>query len=229
MKSFIQALSRPVAAGALALSLIVAPAAFANNDNDRAEKVRKAGTAVEVQIGQNGRTLVRGAVVTAVASSSLTATTNWGSSNLTWQINTTGAEFIQVGGGKKLYSIADIAVGDVISFSGTLNTGVSGLAVDAKVVKNWTKKTTPPPSMNDTFQGTLQSLASTTLPTSLVLKIGNTNYTVNASSSTIVIGANWLPTTLSTFQIGDTVRIFGSISASENTHINALVIRNASR
>jgi len=224
-------LLRPVLAAALIVSFAAAPVAFAHKDDDKSsEKVKKANTEVSVQINHNGKTLVRGAEVSAVSGSVITASTKWGSSTLVWTINTSGStQFVQNGGKNKNGSLSSVAMGDVISFSGTLNASSTGLVVAADAVKNWTKKVTTTPNVKDTFQGTLQSVASTTLPTSLVLKIDNTNYTVQASSSTIVIGSNWMPTTLSTFVAGDIVRVFGSISASNNTVINAIVIRNASR
>ncbi len=229
MHIFSKAALRPILAAALVMSFAAAPLAFAHNNDDKSsDKVKKANTEVSVQISHNGKTLVRGAEVSAIAGSVITALTKWGSSTLVWTINTSGStQFVQTG--SKNGTIANIAVGDVLSFSGVLNASSTGLVVTADTVKNWTKKTTPTPNVNDTFQGTLQSAASTSLPTSLVLKMNNTNYTVQANTGTIVLGANWLPTSLSNFVAGDIVRVFGSVSASNATVINAIVVRNASR
>ncbi len=101
--------------------------------------VRKAGTELSVKIHDNGKVDVRGAKVPAVDSSTITATTAFGSTSVPWIINIGTSTKYSGKGGKNINPPA-IAVGDVISSSGPLNTGASQLSVDAKSVKVWTFK-----------------------------------------------------------------------------------------
>jgi hypothetical protein len=96
------------------------------------------GAGVEVNLASNGSVLVRGAKVTGVSGSSISATTNYGSSQLSWTVKTDGnTDFNANKGGAT--GLANIATGDTVSFSGSLDQAVSGLTVNAKVVKDWTQ------------------------------------------------------------------------------------------
>ncbi len=196
-------------------------------DNDTPHSV---GSEVSIQINANGKALVRGAKVTAVSSSTITATTMWGTTSLTWSIVTNPATNLVFKGGRPMPQ-GGIMVGDIISFNGPVETTVSALTVDATVVKDWskTKGTTPTPipGTKDTFHGTLQMVSTTTLPASLTLAMGGTSYTVNLSASTLVLANNWATTSLSLFVPGDTIRIFGTMTGT--TTLTALVVRNTSR
>jgi hypothetical protein len=187
--------------------------------------VSKSNNEREVQIKNNGSVTLKGAQVTGVSGSVITAQTTLGSAILTWTITTSGTtQFMN----KKSQTItlADIVVGDEINLNGTMASG-SSLAVNATVVRDVTKvQNTPVTSVRDTFQGSLVTLAGTSTPTTMTLNIGGTNYTVNIPSTAIVLSNAWLPVSLSTFVNGDTVRIFGTMSS---TTINAFVVRNATR
>jgi hypothetical protein len=227
-------------AGILGLMIATAPLslAFARENEpgddrgkgkDRSEEVRsslsKSNNEREVQIRNNGSVTLKGAQVTAVSSSTITAQTALGNAILSWTITTSGStQFLN----KKSQTIAlaDIVVGDEINLNGTMASG-SALTVNATVVRDVTKvQNTPVSSVRDTFQGSLVSLVGTSTPTTMTLNIGGTNYTVNIPSTAIVLSNAWLPVSLSTFVNGDTVRIFGTMSS---TTINALVVRNATR
>lgn len=81
---------------------------------------------------------MRGAKVTAIGASTISATTAFGSTTVAWTINTASStEIIAKGKGK--ISLSDIVVGDFVSFNGRLNTAASSLTVDAKVVKDWSR------------------------------------------------------------------------------------------
>lgn len=73
--------------------------------------------------------------------------------------------------------------------------------------------------------GTFKSMASTTAPTTMVVAFGGTDYTVKVATDTAIINRNWLRTTLSSFQAGDAIRVYG---LAEGTTIDAIVIRNTS-
>jgi len=106
--------------------------AYADNDSNS-----KAGTGVEVSIGANGSALVRGAKVTSVSGPTIGANTNYGSSLLGWTVKTDSNTEFSANKGSAT-GLAQIAVGDIISFRGSLDQAVSGLTVNAKVVKDWT-------------------------------------------------------------------------------------------
>ena len=81
----------------LAIALAIGGATIAradNNGNDSQEfgrnerEAREVGSTLEVHISNNGKTLVRGAKVTAVATNSITATTTWGANIVTWTVTT---------------------------------------------------------------------------------------------------------------------------------------------
>src|SRR3989344_5451964 len=114
-----------------ALALFPATAAHAHEDGSN-----KSGTKVEVNLDTGGSALVRGAKVTSVSGSVINATTNYGSSQLSWRVVTDcSTKFNANKGGSTVP--ANIAVGDIISFSGSLDQTASGLTGNAKDGKDW--------------------------------------------------------------------------------------------
>lgn len=114
----------------LAAALIALPFAAS------AESGTKGGNSLFVHIDAEGRTLVRGAEVTAVSDSEIRAETSWGDTVLSWIIETdSGTDY--VGPRSDSSDRDDIEEGDRVSFSGELDTDVSGLRVIADVIKNW--------------------------------------------------------------------------------------------
>ncbi|HYE22858.1 MAG TPA: DUF5666 domain-containing protein [Candidatus Paceibacterota bacterium] len=122
---------------AVVAALIVAPVyALAQSGNaNKAFAPRSVGSTLEIMIADNGKTTVRGARVTDVSGSTITAQTMWDASSITWTVRTDGdTDFIQKNGSSS--EMGDIQDGDYISFSGTLSSG-SSFSVAADVVKNW--------------------------------------------------------------------------------------------
>lgn len=76
------------------------------------------------------------------------------------------------------------------------------------------------------FQGTLQSLSASTLPTVATVLIDGTVYTVHLSTKTAVLNNAKKPANLVRFVVGDTVRLYGSIRKDSLTTIDAEVIRD---
>lgn len=186
-------------------------------------KHKEVGSTLEVHIFDGGKVLVRGAQVTAINNGIITAQNSWASTTMNWTVNTnTDTNFIHRFGGNG--SIADIAVGHIISFDGTIVSG-TGLTVQAKTIKDWS--TQKPEPVRSTVQGTLKSIASSTVPTTFVLTVGSTDFTVNVSATTSILNNAWLATSLSNFQVGHTVRVYGAINTASST-INATVVRNTS-
>ncbi len=161
--------------GAL-LSLALLPfGVYADSNKDKGSN-GLSGTGVEINIGSNGGVLVRGAKVTSVSSSTVNANTSIGASVLNWIVKTDGStEFVTHGGANT--GLSGIAVGDTISFRGTLDQAVSGLTVNAKIVKDWSQVET-----KRTLEGVVGSI-NATLGSFTILKGGSTT-TVQTSSST---------------------------------------------
>jgi hypothetical protein len=153
-----------------------------------------------------------------------------GSATLSWTVVTgSSTELLGKKGDHPALTLADLKVGDLMNFEGALASGTS-LTVNAKVVRDLSSAAQAPVSAErDIFQGTLQSLASTTAPTSLKLATGNKTYTVNVAANTTILKSNFTATTLAAFQTGDTVRIYGSVNAADSSVIDALIVRDASR
>ncbi len=81
-----------------------------------------------------------------------------------------------------------------------------------------------------TFEGTLKSMsATTTLPTTLVLTVGTSDFTVNVPAGISILNKNWLTTPLATFVITDKVRVYGAVQVANTSVIDASVVRNTTR
>ena len=174
-----------------------------------------------VYILPNQDVLVRGAEVTAVGSSSISAEVNWGSLSMAWKVNVASStKFIFHDDGPG--SLSDVKVGDTISFKGKLVSTESQFTVDAQVVKDWSLLKSP-----KVFEGgILQSLASTTPPTTMVVRFHDSDFTVRIATSTAILDAAWRRVSLSAFDVGDQIRVFGPMSASST--IDATVVRDVS-
>ncbi len=264
---------------------------------------RITGSALEIHIFDNGKVLVRGAKVLSVGSSSFTAVNSWGSSTLSWTVNTgSETEFIRRYGGKS--NIAEISVGDYVSFNGVLVQTASSFTVDAKAVKDWSVQkarasftgvvtglssstqsftlnaeekgiitvnvTASTTIMKGTstvlfgeikvggrvrvsglynnlnkvlsadeikiyldraverhvFEGKLTSIASTTLPVSIVVKVEKLGDTkINIATDTKIWNQKYAPALLVDFRVGDKIRVYGSYESGE---IDAEAVRNTS-
>lgn len=198
MKKVLMSLS----GAALALTLLVLPSAASANENKKSID----GSAVEVAITHNGDVLVRGAKVTAVSGNTISATTLWGATTLSWSVVTdTGTMFSNRSGNT---TIADIAVGDTVSFAGKWNAGTS-LSVHARAVKDWTRgiETTP-------ISGSVSSINLSALSLVLSQKSGTTaTVQTNASTAITVNGSTGV---LSAVAVGDSVKATGVWNADHS-------------
>lgn len=81
-----------------------------------------------------------------------------------------------------------------------------------------------------TFEGTLKGVsASSSLPTTIVLTVGTMDFTVNIPAGISVLSKNWLTTPLTTFVVGDKVRVYGAVEPTNTSVIDASVVRDTSR
>ncbi len=182
------------------------------------EMVNKKGSSLEVHINDNGSVLVRGAKVTAVSGTTITAITEWNGASVSWNLNSdANTKFINLKNGQS--SVSDVKVGDFVSFSGDMMAGAT-FTIKAKQVKNWSVT----PAVKTTVEGKIESIAGTTVPTTFTLKAGDKVYTVKLSATTSVLNAKWLTANLASFQVGNQVRVHGLVN-TDNT-IDATVVRN---
>src|SRR3989344_3776511 len=194
--------------GAVLAALAFAPViASADNDKNKGENNRPATQRVEVAITDSGNVLVRGAKVTAISGSTITAVTTAGASTLTWTVTTDGSTSFVTSTGSGS-SLAQISVGDTISFAGALSG--SGLSVKATAVKDWTLG-----ANERSIVGTVQSVNSA--GNSLTITNGKDNdndnkkvTTIQFTASTVISGAG---TTFGSIVAGDKVKATGTVNA----------------
>lgn len=198
-------------------------------DRDKFEKavkeVRSIGSTIEVHFNNDGKVIVRGAKVTSVSGSTINAAVAWGSYSLNWVVVTDATtKFIRKHGGAS--SVSEVSVGDFLSFQGHVDTTQSQATVKADIVKDWSLVEKANAKMN--MEGTLKSIAGTTTPTTLVLTIKGVDYTVNVPGGISILNKNWQIVSLSSFRIGDTVRVYGSLRTDSTATIDATVVRDTS-
>ena len=124
--------------------------------------------------------------------------------------------------GARTISIGELAFGDkVLSASGTFDYSTKTFtASDMEVYQDKLV------FKAQNFQGTLKSLSGTALPTTAVITVGKTDYTVYLAASAKVMSKNKALTTLRRFTTGDTVRFYGSIRQTNLQEIDTTLIRN---
>jgi len=76
------------------------------------------------------------------------------------------------------------------------------------------------------FEGKLQEVTGTTVPTSIRVLIDGASFVVNITDKTSVFSKNRKATLLSRFVSGDTVRIYGAIREVDELIIDATIVRN---
>lgn len=223
--------------GAGAASVAVASAlaflpviASANEGNKEGNRLNNNGDQrVEIAVNASGNVLVRGAKVTGISGATLTVTTTAGASTLSWAVTTDSSTVFAASGGAGS-SLAQISVGDTVSFAGAL-TG-TGLSVKATAVKDWTLD-----ANERSIAGTVQSVNSA--GTSLVLGNGNgkdndndkdnrVRATIQFTGSTQIV-LNGTTTTFASIQTGDRVKATGVMNADGTilTATSVTVIRPA--
>lgn len=111
--------------------------AFAHNAEARdKDKAALTMPKLEIAINDNGRVLVRGAEITAITDTRITARTDWGASALAWTVRTDADTAVLRADGSST-RFADLSVGDTISFSGSLDAHAGTFTVDADAVRDW--------------------------------------------------------------------------------------------
>lgn len=121
-------------------------------------------------------------------------------------------------------AFSTLVVGDKISKTeGLYNNNTNVL--QAKTVKLYVN-----PVVNKrTFEGKITSAVSILPPTSFSFVSEGKTYTVNVPLGISILNKDWAQILLSSFQINDTVRVYGQVQATNTSVIDATVVRNASR
>jgi hypothetical protein len=164
------------------------------------------------------------AKVTAVSGNTISATTSWGAMNINWSVNVLSSTNIVRKFGS-VSPLAEIKVGDILSFTGTVTSGTNtSIVIDAKVVKNWsvTKQ-----NVRSKIEGTVKSVAGTVAPTTMVVTSNSKDYTVNVATNTSIVNDNWANTTLASFVVGNKVTAYGVVNDT-TLSVAATVLRNES-
>ncbi len=125
--------------------------------------------------------------------------------------------------GSRAISFLELRNGDrVISTGGVFNVIDRTLAVDRMEIFQEQSIFVP-----KNFQGTLKSIAGTSLPTTAVVTIEGKDYTIYLTQQTVIMNKLKEKALLQRFLIGDTVRLYGSIRKINLDEIeNIEVFRN---
>jgi hypothetical protein len=124
--------------------------------------------------------------------------------------------------GARTIFLPDVAVGDkVLSAVGTYDYGSNTLTASSVELYQSSAMFTP-----RNFQGTLKSLAGTSLPTSAVVTVSGTDYTVYLAQGASVLNSAKGKASLTRFVVGDTVRFYGSIRRTDFSQADADVFRD---
>jgi hypothetical protein len=141
-----------------------------------------------------------------VSGSTITASTSFGNSTVSWVIVTdSNTSFFKHNVSSP--SINSIVVGDYVSFSGPINTSATALTVTATAVKDWGSAT----AMQKSLVGTVSSVD--TANSRFTLAVNGTSVTVVANGST-KITRNGDSATLSSLAANDTVAVSGSYDST---------------
>lgn len=201
-----QLIVRSVAALAVLalIALAVLPfLAFAENGSDKDKSVKSAAwtqSGTSVNISNDGRVLVRGALIESRTGSEIVARTTWDDTSVAWRIRTDGdTDFVTRSQGSS--SLDEMENGDMLSFSGVLDDG--SFAVDASVVKNW--------SVDDeivSYRGSIESINAS--DTSFVLSTKSGDIEVDVTGDTAFSRNDF-----DSLDEGDTVSVSGNLDGDD--------------
>lgn len=129
---------------------------------------------------------------------------------------------LEIKKGARIIQFADLTVGDkVLSATGSYDYTSNILSATALEIYQ-----DPAVFKSRNFEGALESVAATTLPTTLLVRVGSTTYTVYVHSGASLLSKAKSPTTLSRFVVGDRVRFFGAVRKTNLLEIDAEVVRD---
>lgn len=133
----------------------------------------------------------------------------------TWTVLTTDAT--KFWKGRATTTFATLKVGDLVRIKGILENNSSTVRADEVRIYIEERRT---------FEGgKLISAASSTPPTSIVVKFSNRDYMVNIAADTSVLDKNWAKVSATSFKVGDHIRAYG---VADGIMIDATVVRDMS-
>lgn len=140
------------------------------------------GAPLALTIEENGDTVVEGARITQITSSTIFASQYWGVLPVRWIIRTNAKTSFKHRFGNPIV-LSQFSLGDFISVEGTFNGSSDSLGLDAKSIKNWSISTE-----GSTFTGTVTSAPDA--GGAFILKIGDgsTVFVKPKATSTVVRG-----------------------------------------
>lgn len=172
----------------------------------------------QVHVNAGGKVVLHGAMVTAVAADSFSATVAFGEYKSAWTVKINDkTEVHRRKGGRTV--IAEIAVGDMVSVTGALDPNAASATVTAHVVKDW--NATKPELKETLIQGSVKAVDGMTY--TVVVK--DREHAVKVSANTTVLSASWAKADLANVKVGDTVRVYGMATGDV---IEAIVLRDIS-
>lgn len=129
---------------------------------------------------------------------------------------------ISITKGKRTISFGELKVGDkVVNAPGIYDYPSNTLTVTALEIYQDTAM-----FKSKNFEGTLKSLAASTLPTTAVITVAGTDYTVYLNDKASVLNKSRAATSLKRFADGDKVRFYGAIREANFSEIDAEIIRD---
>lgn len=202
----------------LALALVAGRAVASevdSNDNDNYP-----GSKVSVSINNNGKVDIGGAKITAInnASTTITVFTGWGTSGQTYTVNVSQASWVR----RYNYetTIAEVSVGDYVSFTGTVDKTAAGFVIKADKIKDHSIQKLLPEH---------DGIVTAKSGFSLTVTFKNSSEsTIVMTTATTTIQKNGATSSLSDIVVGSKLTIFGLLNNAQKT-LNATSIRiNAS-
>ena len=173
--NFIKKLGTVALGGALMATLLIMPSAASAQSGKNKAPLSAPG--ISVSIDATGRALVRGAEITNISGSTLTAKMGWGNTALTWTVVTNGDTDVIANNGQGA-ALGDLHVGDSVSFSGSIDQSAGAFTVRADTVRNWSLT-----SAYAVFVGKVASVADAST-TFVVATAEGTSVTVKANADT---------------------------------------------
>ncbi len=187
-----------------------------------------AAQAPVLQVGPNGKVLLRGTVA-STASGSITVK-GWGGD---WTVNVPSTASVLPQG----ETLSNFQAGDFVGVQGTVDSS-SNWTINATLIRDRTAKQALTEQIKTnvqaahatmlasarTVQGTLSNLDATAQTFTLTNASG-TAYSVSLASGAKLLASNWATLNFTKVNNGDTVRVFGSITGSA---LSASIFRDIS-
>ncbi len=134
-------------------------------------------------------------------------------------VSTSGAKFTK---GNRSLDLEHVQIGDTITkVSGDYDFNTKTLVANSVVTYMDMSYYKP-----KNFEGVLQEVMGTTLPTSIKVLVGKTSFLVNLSQKTSILSKNKSNVLLSRFVVGDVVRMYGTIEEIDDPVMDIDIIRN---